>query len=78
MVFVPIFYHVWFLKSQPERKNLPGIDPPTKNGSGLDLEKNSFLKTFTKRFLSGKETIQILVFQIICEFQTATNIAPFI
>ena len=43
-----------------------------------DLNKNSFLKISKKMFLAGKETIQILVFQIICEFQTATNIAPFI
>ena len=49
MVFVPIFYHVWFLKSQPERKNLPGIDPPTKNGSGLDLDKKLIFEDFYKK-----------------------------
>ncbi len=40
--------------------------------------KKLILEDFYKKILSGKETLQILVFQIICEFQTATNIAPFI
>ena len=81
-VFLSVSVTCDFWVHHQKEKHLSGIHTPTKRskkglGPGFG-QKTSFLKTLTKRFLIGKKIIQNIVFQVSCEFQITTNIAPWL